>query len=105
MLLITRRTGEGIVINDNIEIKILDIRGGRVKLGLEYPQGNTVYREEVFSKIQEENRAAAEALRPLAGEPSKIGTVLASLKKANPKGAKTDDTTNPGPDSGPEDHS
>ncbi len=104
MLLITRRTGEGIVINDTIEIKILDIRGGRVKLGLEYPPGNTVYREEVFSKIQEENRAAANALRPSTGGQAQIGTVLASLKKANPKGAKTDDTTNPGPDSGPKNH-
>ena len=100
MLLITRRTGEGIVINDTIEIKILDIRGGRVKLGLEYPPGNTVYREEVFSKIQEENRAAAKVLGPT----TQIGTVLASLRKANSKGEKTDDTTNPGPDLGPKNH-
>lgn len=59
MLLITRRTGESIIINGNIEVKIVDVRGGRVKLGFEYPEGNTVYRQELFQKIQEENEAAA----------------------------------------------
>lgn len=59
MLLITRRTGEGIVINDSIEVKVVEIKGGRVKLGFEYPEGNTVYRQELFAKIQAENQAAA----------------------------------------------
>jgi carbon storage regulator len=59
MLLITRREGEAIVINGTIEVKILEIRGGRVKLGFEYPAGNTVFRQELFAKIQAENQAAA----------------------------------------------
>jgi carbon storage regulator len=59
MLLITRRSGEGIVINDSIEVTIVEIKGGRVKLGFEYPEGNTVYRKELFVKIQAENKAAA----------------------------------------------
>lgn len=59
MLLITRRTNESIVINDNIEVTIVEVRGGRVKLGFEYPEGNTVYRKELFLKIQEENKTAA----------------------------------------------
>lgn len=59
MLLITRREGEGIVINGSMEIKVLEIRGGRVKLGFEYPVGNTVFRQELFAKIQAENQAAA----------------------------------------------
>jgi carbon storage regulator len=59
MLLITRREAEAIVINGQIHVKIMEIKGGRVKLGFEFPAGNTVYREELFAKIQEENRAAA----------------------------------------------
>ena len=62
MLLITRRTGESIVINDTITLKVLDVRGNRVKLGFEYPEGNTVYREELFTKILTENRSAAQAV-------------------------------------------
>lgn len=59
MLLITRREGEAIVINGTIEVKVLEIRGGRVKLGFEYPEGNSVFRQELFAKIRDENQAAA----------------------------------------------
>jgi len=91
MLLITRRTGEGIVINGAIEVKILDVRGGRVKLGFEYPLGNTVYRQEVFAKIQDENRAAAQVLGPDANRVAKIGTVLASVGKPQQKDTNSDE--------------
>ena len=59
MLLITRRTKESIIINGCIEVTIVEVRGGRVKLGFEYPEGNTVYRKELFLKIQDENKTAA----------------------------------------------
>jgi carbon storage regulator len=59
MLLITRRTGEAIVINGTIEVKVLEVKGGRVKLGFEYPVGSSVFRQELFEKIQAENKAAA----------------------------------------------
>tara|TARA_R110000868_G_scaffold218576_2_gene469161 strand:- start:86836 stop:87066 length:231 start_codon:yes stop_codon:yes gene_type:complete len=73
MLLVTRRTNESIVINDNIEITIVEVRGGRVKLGFEYPEGNTVYRKELYLKIQEENKVAASNV----GDISKL---LSSIK-------------------------
>ncbi|MCP5405308.1 MAG: carbon storage regulator [Pseudomonadaceae bacterium] len=73
MLLITRRPGEAIVINGDITVKVVDIRGGRVKLGFEFPQGNTVYREELFTKIQAENKAAA------LGSGAPLGDVLRRL--------------------------
>lgn len=66
MLLITRREGEALVINGSIEVRILEIRGGRVKLGIEYPVGNTVFRQELFAKIQAENQAAAQPLAAAA---------------------------------------
>jgi carbon storage regulator len=59
MLLITRREGEAIVVNGTIEVRVLEIRGGRVKLGFDYPAGNSVFRQELFAKIQAENQAAA----------------------------------------------
>lgn len=59
MLLITRRQNESVVINGNIELTIMEIRGGRVKIGFEFPTGNTVFRKELYLKIQEENRSAA----------------------------------------------
>lgn len=59
MLLITRRTGEAVIINDQIELTVVEIKGGKVKLGFEYPEGSSVYRKELYLKIQEENRAAA----------------------------------------------
>jgi len=59
MLLITRRAQESIIINGCIEVTIVEVRGGRVKLGFEYPENNTVYRKELFLKIQEENKIAA----------------------------------------------
>lgn len=58
MLLIARRQSESVIINGAIEVKVIEIKGNRVKLGFEYPAGNTVYREEIFRKIQEENRSA-----------------------------------------------
>ena len=59
MLLITRRSGEAIVINGTIEVKVLEVKSGRVKLGFEYPPGSSVFRQELFVKIREENKAAA----------------------------------------------
>lgn len=59
MLLITRRSGEAIVINGTIEVKVLEVKSGRVKLGFEYPPGSSVFRQELFAKIQDENKAAA----------------------------------------------
>ncbi|MAF31546.1 MAG: carbon storage regulator CsrA [Pseudomonadota bacterium] len=73
MLLITRRTNESIVINDNIEVTVVEVRGGRVKLGFEFPEGNTVYRKELYLKIQEENKTAASS----QGDISKL---LSSIK-------------------------
>jgi carbon storage regulator len=59
MLLITRRQNEAIIINGAIELQVVEIKGGRVKLGVTYPKGNTVHRKELFVKIQEENQQAA----------------------------------------------
>lgn len=59
MLVLTRKLGESIRIGDNIVVKIVDLDGRHVKLGIEAPKNVTVNREEIYEKIQKENRAAS----------------------------------------------
>ncbi|NLK78894.1 MAG: carbon storage regulator CsrA [Clostridiales bacterium] len=67
MLALTRKKGESIIINNNIEISILEMRGDQVKIGISAPKEVPVYRKEVYLQIQEENKAAitAESLEAL----------------------------------------
>lgn len=68
MLALSRKTGESIVINNNVEITILEIKGEQVKIGIKAPKSVPVYRKEIFVQIQEENMnafAGTEALKNL----------------------------------------
>lgn len=58
MLALTRKKGESIVVDNNIEISILDIRGEQVKIGISAPKEVPIYRKEVYLQIQKENEAA-----------------------------------------------
>lgn len=60
MLYLTRKVGESVVVNDNIEITVVEVRGRTIKLGFTFPPEVTVLRRELYDKIQAENRAAAE---------------------------------------------
>lgn len=59
MLYLTRKVGESVVINDNIEVVVVEIRGKSIKLGFTFPPSATVLRREIYERIQEENKAAA----------------------------------------------
>ncbi|MDP8224535.1 MAG: carbon storage regulator CsrA [Candidatus Lernaella stagnicola] len=61
MLILTRKSGEMIAIGDDIKVYIQEIRGNQVKIGIKAPSDVTVHREEVYLRIQEENRVAAAA--------------------------------------------
>ena len=68
MLILARKADEAIVIADNITIKVLEIKGGQVKLGVDAPDHIAVHREEIYLRILEENRKAAmEAPSDLSG--------------------------------------
>lgn len=54
MLVLSRKKNEAIIINDNISITVLDIRGDKVRLGVEAPKEVSVHREEVYNLIQKE---------------------------------------------------
>ena len=58
MLALTRKKGEAIVINNNIEITILEIHGDQIKIGITAPKDVPIYRKEVYLQIREENKAA-----------------------------------------------
>lgn len=58
MLVLTRKIGDGIIIGDDIVIKIIEIKGGGVRIGIEAPQNKKIYRQEVYDRITEENREA-----------------------------------------------
>ena len=62
MLILARKVDERIVIGDQIEISVVEIRGDQVKLGVDAPRSVKVYRHEVYEAIQKENVAAAAAL-------------------------------------------
>ncbi len=59
MLILTRKLGERITIGDEIMIHVIEIKGKQVRLGIEAPKKFTIHREEVYIRIQEENKRAA----------------------------------------------
>jgi carbon storage regulator len=69
VLALSRKKNEAIVINNNIEVTILEVKGDQVKIGITAPKEVPVYRKEVYLQIQEANREAAvdgaEALKNL----------------------------------------
>ncbi len=66
MLYLTRKVGESVIINDDIRVTVVDIRGKSIKLGFTFPAEASVLREEIHQRIQEENRAAAASSDALA---------------------------------------
>ena len=61
MLALSRKKNESLVINNNIEITVLDVKGDQVKLGISAPREVPVYRKEIYLQIQEANKAATQA--------------------------------------------
>ncbi len=60
MLVLSRQRDESIIIGDNIVVTIVDVRGDKVRLGIEAPREVSVHRREVYEAIQRENKQAAQ---------------------------------------------
>lgn len=77
MLVLSRQRDESIVIGDNVQITIVDIRGDKVRLGIVAPPEISVHRKEVYDAIQRENRKAAglaaEDVAPAGAAPRPAG--------------------------------
>jgi carbon storage regulator len=70
MLVLTRKIGESLAINDNVRVTVLEVKGKTVRLGIEAPADVKVYRQEILVKILEENKQAATAGK---FDPSQVG--------------------------------
>jgi carbon storage regulator len=70
MLILTRRPGERVVIGENILVTVMGVSGHTVRLGIEAPEGVSIYREEIWLAVEEENRAAAAAAAKVGELPS-----------------------------------
>ena len=58
MLALSRKKDEAIVINDDIEITVIEIKGDQVKLGISAPKSVPIYRKEIYAQIQADNKEA-----------------------------------------------
>ena len=61
MLALSRKKGESIVLNNDIEVTVLDIKGDQVKIGISAPKSVPIYKKEVYLQIQDANKAASES--------------------------------------------
>ncbi|MEW6426957.1 MAG: carbon storage regulator CsrA [Thermodesulfobacteriota bacterium] len=59
MLILARKVGEAIRVGDDIVVRVVDVKGGQVRIGIDAPDQVVVHREEVYQRIVEENRRAA----------------------------------------------
>lgn len=64
MLALARKVNESLIINDDVEIKILEIKGDQVKIGIDAPKSVPIYRKELYLQIQEANKAATGEVSP-----------------------------------------
>lgn len=58
MLVITRKKGESLLIGDDIEVKVVKVEEGSVKIGIEAPKEKVIFRKEVYENVKEENSKA-----------------------------------------------
>jgi carbon storage regulator len=72
MLVLTRKIGESIKINEDVKITVIDVKGKNIRLGIEAPRETKIYREEVFLRIKEENESAASSQQFDLGKVSQL---------------------------------
>jgi carbon storage regulator len=72
MLVLTRKLGESIAIDDNIKITVVQIKGKQVRLGIKAPSDTKIHREEVYVAIQDQNKEAIAAPSDSARRVSKM---------------------------------
>ncbi|MFY9503516.1 MAG: carbon storage regulator CsrA [Dethiobacteria bacterium] len=73
MLVLTRKTGQSIVIGDQITVRVISVNGDTVRLGIEAPRELPVYRREIYLAICEENLRAVSSAESLSRLPTRPG--------------------------------
>ncbi len=92
MLVLSRQRDETIMIGDDVQITVVDIRGDKVRLGITAPRSIQVHRKEVYDAIQRENREAAKL------SPRDVADVLESDAEKRKSGKKPGDAADAKPD-------
>ncbi len=64
MLVVTRKSGQSLMIGDNIEVKVLSVAGEKIRIGIQAPKEITVHRSEVYQEIVRQNRLATHSHIP-----------------------------------------
>jgi carbon storage regulator len=77
MLVLTRKPNESIMIGDDVEVSVVEVKGDQVKLGISAPKSIKVHRKEIFLAIQNEN---IDASRPVIDRIGEIGGILKKKK-------------------------
>lgn len=82
MLVLTRKLGESIAIDDHIKIMVVQIKGKQVRLGIEAPKETKIHRQEVYEAIQTSNKEAA------AVSPKSVSQVAEMIKRGGASGSE-----------------
>ena len=75
MLVLSRKAGQSIIIGNNVRIKIVEVRGQQVRLGVEAPDDVAIVRQEIHSEVADQNVGASESAR------GTLGRIARALKK------------------------
>ena len=86
MLYLTRKIGESIIINNNIELTVVEVRGKTVKLGFVFPKEASILRKELHQKIMDQNIAAATGDADIADLDFNLGMKPPEKPKDEPDG-------------------
>jgi carbon storage regulator len=85
MLVLSRQRDETIMIGDDIEVTVVDIRGDKVRLGINAPKEISVHRKEVYDAIRRENRAAAQVKPEDVSGIGKVGPQKSPQPQSQPQ--------------------
>lgn len=85
MLVLTRKTNQSIMIGDDIEVIVVDVKNNQVKLGIKAPRSITVHRAEVWEEIQAENVAALKSAKVNNSSLSALSSMIKGIKKGTEK--------------------
>jgi len=72
VLVLTRKKGETIIIGEDIQISVLDIKGDQIRIGIDAPRQMAILRKEIYTAVKEENEIARKAPESNLGEIEKI---------------------------------
>lgn len=81
MLYLSRKVGESIIINNNIEMTVVEVRGRTVKIGFSFPPDASVLRKEIFDKIRDQNLVASQS-----GDDVSMNDILGAIALHHHKG-------------------